>query len=64
MKMSEKDRLQYIADHLNEYKEEYADRMGWSEEEYWYEDDEHLYEAECYAYDKIARELEEAETEE
>ena len=41
---------------LNELKEEYAARYGWDEEEYWYEDDEKLYAAECYAYDILAKE--------
>ena len=41
---------------LNELKEEYAAARGWDEEEYWYEDDEKLYAAECYAYDILAKE--------
>lgn len=64
MKMSEKDRLRYIEYRLMDYEEEYADLKGWSAEEDWWEDEDRLYEAECYAYDKIERELEEAETEE
>ena len=42
---------------LNELKEEYAARRGWDQEEYWYEDDEKLYEAECYAYEILAKEF-------
>ena len=57
MKMSENDRIRYIADHLMEYEEEYADRMGWSADEDWWEDDDRLYAAECYAYDKIIAEI-------
>lgn len=39
---------------LEELKDEYAERMGW--EEYWYEDDSKLYDAECYAYGILAKE--------
>ena len=41
---------------LEELKEEYATLHGWTEQEYWSDDDEKLYAAECYAYDILARE--------
>ncbi|MBO5969169.1 MAG: hypothetical protein J6S14_11810 [Clostridia bacterium] len=43
-----------LRDMLEEFKQEYAEKRGWADEEYWYGDDDRLYEAECYAYDKIA----------
>ncbi len=45
---------------LNELKEEYASQKGWNDEDnYWYENDEHLYEAECYAYGILEKETKE-----
>ncbi len=41
---------------LNELKDEYAEKLGWDQEEYWWEDDEKLYEAECYAYGILEKE--------
>ena len=42
---------------LEELKCEYAEMHGWSDEEFWYEDDELLYEAECFAYEMLEKEL-------
>lgn len=39
---------------LEELKAEYAENRGW--EDGWYEDDERLYEAECYAYGILEKE--------
>lgn len=45
---------------LNELKEEYASKKGWNEEDpYWYENNKHLYEAECYAYEILEKETKE-----
>lgn len=40
---------------FNRLKDEYAEKHGWLEDPYWYEDDEHLYDAECYAYDELEK---------
>lgn len=45
-----------MLDRLEELKEEYAERRGWTDEEYWWEDDEKLYAAECYAYSILEKE--------
>ena len=41
---------------LEELKADYAESRGWDQEDYWYEDDEKLYEAECHAYEILAKE--------
>jgi len=38
---------------FNDLKEDYAAYCGWDEDEYWDEDDDKLYEAECEAYEVI-----------
>lgn len=43
---------------LEELKGEYADERGWREgDDYWYEDDEHLYAAESCAYEILEKEF-------
>ncbi len=42
---------------FEEYKEEYAELAGFSDVPFWYENDGWLYDAECYAYDKLMEEI-------
>ena len=43
---------------LEALKGEFADERGWREDnEYWYENDDHLYAAECYAYEILEKEF-------
>lgn len=38
---------------LNDLIDAYAAYRGWNEEDYWYDDNDKLYEAECEAYEVI-----------
>lgn len=51
-----------MLDRLEELKAEFAESRGWDIDEdgeyypYWWEDDDKLYAAECYAYEILAKE--------